>query len=118
MINYKKISLFTAAFTLILGLSISSSYAQMKDKAPQPEMYKLTGEVVDAETGKALNEVKVVIAGKDIEEKTGENGTFTFDKLPAGPHTLIVEEVGYKTWEKKVKLNKDAKLTIEVKPGK
>lgn len=118
MFNFKKITLFTAVFALILGLSINTSYAQTKDKAPQPETYKLTGEVVDAETGKALTEVKVVIVGKDISEETGENGTFTFDKLPAGTHTIKVEEEGYKTWKNKVNLNKDARLTIEVKPGK
>lgn len=118
MTNFKKTSLFTTLFALILGLSVTTSYAQMKDKAHQPEAYKLTGKVVDAESGEALTNAKVNIPGKNRKEMTGKEGTFTFKELPAGTHTVKVQEDGYKTWTKKVNLNKDSRLSIEVKPVK
>lgn len=42
---------------------------------------QVKGQVVDAETGQALNDVTVEIEGMDQEAITDENGEFTFDNL-------------------------------------
>ena len=118
MLRFKKLSLLTVLIALFLGFSITSSYAQTKDMAEKPETHKLKGKVVDAESGETLSQVKVNIVGKEKTDKTNKKGTYTFDRLQEGTHTIKVKEEGYKTWKNEVKVNEDTRLNIEVKPAK
>lgn len=118
MLRFKKLTLFTAFIALILGFSITSTYAQTKDKAEKPDKHLLKGKVVDAESGEALSKVKVNIVGKEKADKTNKKGTFTFNEIQEGNHTIKVKEKGYKIWKNEVKVTEDSRLTIEVQPVK
>lgn len=116
MFSFKKLSIFSLLIALILSLNLSQAYAQSKKKTEQAETHLLKGKVVNAKSGEALTDAKVNIVGKKLNVNTGKDGTFMFEKLPKGTHTLKVDGEGYKKWKKKVKLKKDSKITIKVKP--
>lgn len=114
MLKFKKLSMLTAAVALIFGLSFSTIYAQEKEQAPETDKYKLKVKVVDAESGDAVADAKVVIKGEEVSKETGKKGKSTFKKVPEGVHTVKVLAQGYQNWEKEIELTENSKLTIEV----
>jgi iron complex outermembrane receptor protein len=62
----------------------------------------VTGRVVNAETGRPLPGVNVVVEGTGRGASTGPEGRFSVDGLEAGPHTLRAQFVGYAPQSKEV----------------
>lgn len=118
MTTLNKISLITLLSVLILSFGLSDTFAQKKKKDKQPETNKLKVEVLDAESNQAVEDVKVVIAGKDLSKKTNDEGKLTFKELPAKTHTIKINAPGYKTWTKDVELTEDSWVTVQLKPAK
>lgn len=78
-------------FTLLFLLLTSASYAQT-----------LTGTVNDSRTNQPLTGVTVQIPKAGRGTLTDEQGRFTFRNLPAGPYSLRISSVGYRTSEPRV----------------
>lgn len=83
---------------LALALTAGPSAQQARDAAPpiQPSG-KISGTVVNAETGRAVRFARVLIEGPSgaIDDVTGDDGTFVFDRLRPGSYQLIVMKTGY-----------------------
>ena len=55
----------------------------------------ITGKVVDAESGKALEFVNVFLANTTRGSATGENGRYRLAGIPPGVYRLVASRVGY-----------------------
>ncbi|MGC4071437.1 MAG: TonB-dependent receptor [Nibricoccus sp.] len=58
------------------------------------QLARISGEVVDAQTGEALSGASVSLVEINRRETTGRNGRFQFTRVPAGTYTLAVEANG------------------------
>ena len=112
----KKTSILTALFAFIVGVSFTTSQAQVQDAKTDSATYKLDGKVVDSESTEVIAEAKVTIVGADVKAMTDSEGKFKLEDLPAGKHTLKVEAEGYQTWEKEMKLQQNSQVTVKLKP--
>lgn len=65
---------------------------------------RITGRVVDADTGESLPGANVRIAGTSIGTATDIDGRYTISAAPAGQQTLIVSYVGYRPQEREVEV--------------
>ena len=60
-------------------------------------LINLSGNVIDAETGKGLSQVNVLIINSDVGTTTDLNGKFTLSGPFELPLTLEVSHIGYQT---------------------
>ncbi len=116
MFSFKKLSILTLLTTLLLSFAVSETYGQKKENSEQPEIHKLEGKVINVNSGEGLSNAEVKIVGKKKKAETDKNGMFTFEKLPAGTHTVKVDEEGFKKLEEKVTLNNDTRIVIQLTP--
>ena len=65
---------------------------------------KIQGTVNDSRSGITLNQVHVYIKGTRIGSTTSGQGEFQLDGVPAGIYTVVVSNVGYKTFIQTVKV--------------
>ena len=56
---------------------------------------RVTGTVIDAETGAPLASVQVYIQATSTGALTNNSGTFTLENVPPGTYTLIAQRIGY-----------------------
>ena len=56
----------------------------------------ISGRIVDNK-GQALPGVTVIVEGTTLGSSTNADGTFSIQRVPAGPHTLVISFVGYTT---------------------
>ena len=61
----------------------------------------VSGRVVD-EKGQALPGVTVLVEGTSLGSSTNADGTFSIQRVPAGPHTLVISFVGYTTVRREI----------------
>jgi len=104
--------LATAALsTAALALNWPSNPA-----AGQEQLFRLAGQVVDAETGRPL--VASVVKFPELARYAfaGVDGRFAFDDFPAGTWEVIVEQLGYHTSESQVALSGGAGLHVRLRP--
>ncbi|HEX2202218.1 MAG TPA: carboxypeptidase-like regulatory domain-containing protein [Longimicrobium sp.] len=66
--------------------------------------FRVTGEVVDATTGKSLADVWISVADSRRAVTTGDDGVFALGNLPAGAYKLRVDAFGYQQVETDVTL--------------
>ncbi len=106
---------FFSAIIMIIGIAMFSNPVMAQEKGN----VKFSGQVVDASSQEAISGSQVMLQGVDKETTTGEDGSFTFEKVSAGTYTLAVSAEGYKDWEQKVEVKKggDA-ITVKLKPKK
>ncbi len=118
MKTLKNVSITAVLFSLIIGLSFSTSQAQVEeDIATQPETYSLEAEVVDWETDDSLSDAQVIVTGmENLNTMTDAQGEFILEGLTAETYTIQVKLEGYKTWEKQVAVNEDKQIEIKLKP--
>jgi iron complex outermembrane receptor protein len=57
---------------------------------------RVTGTVVDGETGRPLTAARVSLLPTHLEESTHVEGRFVFESVAPGPYTLVVEHLGYR----------------------
>ena len=81
----------------------------------QSEKGTINGQVIDSNLGEPLAYVNVIIktiSGKFISgEYTNEEGYFEIENINENTFIIYVQYIGYTTLEKKVVINKDAKIT-------
>ncbi|MDR8391896.1 carboxypeptidase-like regulatory domain-containing protein [Aliifodinibius sp. S!AR15-10] len=114
MFNFKKLTRLTTFFALILGLGLSTAYAQ--DSNQNTETYKLTLKVVDAESGEALPNATIEILGIYEPNTTNPEGLLVFEEIETDPHTFKIYADGYETWTKTLTVTKESQLTVRLKP--
>ncbi len=80
--------LVAAVVGVALSAPISALHAQTG---------KLSGTVTDAETGKPIAGVSVIIDGTTLGSQTGENGKYFIIQVPPGRVNLIARRLGYQS---------------------
>lgn len=70
---------------------------------------EITGQITD-QNNTPISFVNVFIKENKLGTVTNESGIFNFKNLENGDYTLVVSYIGFKTQERKIKLNKDEKL--------
>ena len=66
------------------------------------ETGRITGRVIDAATLQPVAGATVTVEGTQLTTKTGSDGTFAIDNVPAGAHTLRVDAKGVTTAKQRV----------------
>lgn len=100
---------------LILYFSFFISLEGHAQQAPAVKKFTVSGEVKDASSGEELLGASIYI--KEIESGSATNiyGFYSIS-LPEGNYTFIYSYIGYESVEKKIILNKDYVINIELKP--
>lgn len=83
-----------SALLLVLSPIIGGQEDYINLCLENPELYKISGKVVDAETGEALIGVVVTIKEKQVGTSTDIDGKFEME-VPAGTHKLSAVYIGY-----------------------
>jgi iron complex outermembrane receptor protein len=102
-------SIIAAVFVLGVGLWADPAASQTT-----PESGRITGVVVDATTGAALESARVRILEVHREEPGHAGGTFTFTGLPPGTYTLEVDHLGYDRHTERVEVDSGATVNVRV----
>ena len=89
---------------LLMSISVTASVAQTGRAK-----YSLNG-IVQTEGGEALQTAIVTIKENNtLWKETDRNGAFEF-KLAKGTYTLVVSLTGYRTLEKKIRIDADSRI--------
>lgn len=125
------ISVFAIVITIALSSVVGHSaadrnlalqVAQARNTATTTGTSTLTGSVTDLSTGAPVGDVSVEAFGSDPAEPlltvaTGDDGTFSLERLPAGTYTLRVRGAGFdETWYPAAPTQADAQQ-VEVATG-
>lgn len=77
---------------------------------------KIAGQVLDAENGKPLPAVNIILEGSRLGSATDLDGNFSIINIPAGEYTLIVSCVGYQEIRYEgVKVNPDLTTWMNIR---
>ena len=95
-------NLFVSIFSLIIFFSVVSA------KAFLPNKVSLSGKVIDAKTGNALQGAVVFIHDIKITTVSGSDGSFLTSKFPSGKYLVEVSFIGYATIIETIDLSNDA----------
>jgi TonB-dependent SusC/RagA subfamily outer membrane receptor len=76
---------------------------------------RLEGIVVEAHTGRSLEAVDLRIADTDLALRTGEDGSFRFVDLPAGPLILTARLEGYVAFTDQILIQRGRVHHIEIR---
>ncbi len=94
-----------AAALLILGLGPVALAGQTG---------AIEGRTVSAETGEAVSGVQVSLDGTERGTVSGGDGRFVLEDVPAGPQTLVVTSIGYRTEERPIRVGLDQRVEVVV----
>jgi iron complex outermembrane receptor protein len=82
---------------VLVFLFVSAEAHAVEQYAPDPaDSAAVEGIVLDAATGRALPGTLVRVIGASRQDVTHEGGEFHLVNLPAGPHTILFERLGYR----------------------
>lgn len=106
--------LFVAMIMLVTGLIGIQAEADPVDEIQAT----ITGTVVDASSGEALEGVEVTLAENDQSATSDSEGNFAFEELEAGTYTLSASADGYEDWEESVEITEEGgSISIELQPS-
>jgi len=105
----------TAACTAAFVLAVSFASPALAQPATGTATGTVRGHVVDAASGRALDEVQVVVTGTRLGASTGADGNFTVTGVPAGARTLTVRRIGYQPATPAVTVTAGGTATVEVR---
>ncbi len=77
-------------FTTVLSVALAAPMTEA-----QAQTGKLTGTVTDAETGKPIQGVNVIIQGTTLGTTTAANGRYFIIQVPPGAYTVQARRIGY-----------------------
>ena len=95
-------------FALILACTAFARAAQ--DPAPAPA--KITGRVVEQETGGPVVGANVLVIGTMRGAATDENGRFTIDGVTPSSYDILVSAIGYKKEERNITLRPGEEIDL------
>ncbi len=76
-------------------LVISALLCVMGSGEPKGERAVITGKVVDAETGRPLEDVAVYLRNTACGASTAKDGTFTLENVVSGEYEMVLTRVGF-----------------------
>lgn len=79
----------------------------------QTPSFTITGRVVEADRLNPIGGATVLLSGRRFFF-TGSDGEFRLDGVSSGPHTLTVEALGYRTYERNLVVSADTVLLVEM----
>jgi hypothetical protein len=82
-------------------------------QAPVPAGNVVTGTVRDAETGQAVAEALILVAGTGQVTTTDDSGRYTIANVPAGSLQVGVRQVGYETISKTLSVGENRSSTAD-----
>lgn len=97
-----------------LCLLLASRLDSLGQEAGRSESVSLSGRVVDAGRGEPIAKALVSIRALNLETVTGPDGRFQLPAVPVGVSDLYVTTVGYGLLRKKVNLQEDTELEIQL----
>lgn len=74
----------------------------------------IAGTVLDAETDRALSDVRITLEGHDRPVLSEEDGNFVIPDLPAGSYLVTAELPGYGPVEREVRVSRGQELRLRV----
>lgn len=99
---------FTITTVLITFLAVNLSFSQDTKKQ------KVSGMVIDKETGDPIPTANIYISQTTIGTYTKHDGSFEFQTNLSGIHTLVISYIGYKTETKELNFYADKNPYFEV----
>ena len=109
LLFYKSIGWFLIMISIVIN-----SFAQSAQHNA-----RITGKIVDAETGDEIIGANVYLEGTTIGTTSDLDGTFIINHVPPGTYTLIVQMIGYATVHIKdlnIQSGTIQKLDIKIQP--
>lgn len=100
-------NIFIFLISLFLIVSIQHIHAQAKSTDAN-----VMGHVVDAKTGEHLPYITIALKGTTIGAVTDGSGHYFIKNLPVGEFTIVASSVGYKTEEKKIRIQSHKTLEV------
>ncbi len=99
---------------LLAGLAVFVLFAAAVPTA-EAQTGKLTGVVMDAQSGVPLEGAQLILQGTGITALTGSNGRYFLVNVPPGTYTLLVRRIGYTSAEvRNVFIQIDVTRTVDV----
>ena len=74
----------------------------------------VTGQVVDAQSGLGLSDVRVQVQGQPASVLTGQDGRFVLPGIPAGRHVLTVSVVGYVLVRRDIEVGEGGSISVVI----
>jgi len=106
-----------AALGMCAALLATPAFAQTIDAA-------FTGKVKDAQTGKPLEGVTVIVTGPDLQgsrtTKTDRSGEYRIPQLPVGEYSVLFAKSGYKKvryTEARLRFGQTAEISPKLPPA-
>jgi TonB-dependent receptor len=81
------------AVVALLAVMVTAGFAQQP--TPSGKEGKISGKMIDAETGEVLIGVTVQLEGTSLGAITDLDGSFTIRRVPFGTYTLVASMIGY-----------------------
>jgi iron complex outermembrane recepter protein len=106
--------MFRRIIGMALALGAGLGPARAAATQTQPEPGRITGVVVDATTGVALESARARILEVHREEPGHAGGAFAFTALPPGTYTLEVDHLGYDRHTQRVEVEPGATVNVRV----
>ena len=78
--------------------------------------YKISGNITDEKTTKALTDVNIYIKSINKGTTTDSNGFFNIENLPSGSYELHISYLGYQELHKDIILNSDVEINLQLHP--
>jgi iron complex outermembrane recepter protein len=107
---------FVATLSLLMSLALIllSPAAHSPAFSTNTVLSDIKGKVIDADSQEPLEDIEVRLEDTDKSAVTDSEGEFVIEDLPAGTHTVIVEEEGYEEWVLTVDVLEAGSVEFEV----
>lgn len=99
---------FNSCFFFVFLLSSQLLIAQQRPSIEARAI--IWGKVVDAQTGEPVEAASVYLSHSLLGSATSIDGLYGIEKIPQGPHTLVVSRIGYGTLKQEVDIISDSTL--------
>ncbi len=106
-------------FNFVIGLVVIMTIGLIwHQPVHAQETGKISGKVIDAETGAPLPGTNVFLEGTDFGSATDLNGFYEIKKVPAGDYTLSAAFIGYEEMTREITITagEELKVNFSMKP--
>lgn len=114
-LNPGRVLPLTAVVLLAVGLAVAPlTLVAQESELDLGQEGRIVGTVVDATTGEPMVAALVRIRGVGRTDMSHADGGFHLERVQAGTHTLVVERLGYATYEGEVEVRPDEVTQVRV----